>query len=103
MKNYFLNGAASGPVAERLLACNGDIRVLRPYLGEDGRSYISGNVNGKEVGILTNANATLTKEAWLLLDEAIIKVARSRLRAVADLLSGGLTYTMPNGMAHTVL
>jgi len=59
---------------------------------------------GEEVEVpIANANATLRKEDWIHLDEAIIKVARARLKAVMDLTNAGLTYNMPNGMAHTVL
>lgn len=96
------NGQASGNVAQRLLASNFDPRVLRPYLGKDDRPYITRNMGGKEIAIPTN-NATLRYNEWKLLDDAIIEASRPRLMLVNDLRSRGLTYNIPNGMAHTVL
>jgi uncharacterized linocin/CFP29 family protein len=61
------------------------------------------NRGGQEQVVRANAQATLTKEAWLQLDTAILKVARNRLRAVADLRGAGLTFTIPNGMGTSVL
>ena len=76
---------------------------MRPWLGQDGRSYVTLNKDGKPTTVRANAQATLTKEAWLQLDTAILRVARNRLRAVADLRAAGLTFTIPNGMGTTVL
>jgi uncharacterized linocin/CFP29 family protein len=104
MDDFILNGRAVGSVASRLLAANFDMGVLRPYIGNDGRSYITVNQNGKPVAMpITNADATLRKYDWEILDEAIIKAAKPRLRAVADLRSRGLTFSVPNGMGKTVL
>jgi len=102
-QSFILNGIANGTVAQKLLAVNGDPRALRPFVGRDGRSRIDVNIAGKERTIVTNATATLRKEDWIHLDEMIVKVARARLRAVSDIVGAGLTYNMPNGMAHTVL
>jgi len=49
------------------------------------------------------ANATLRKDEWKLLDDAIIMAAKERLRVVADLRGAGLTFAIPNGMGKTVL
>lgn len=103
MLDFILNGQAHGDVADRLLACNGDVGALRPFIGNDGRSYITLNVNGKVQNITTNSPATLRKDDWIQLDRQILKVAKNRLRAVADLRSAGLTYDIPNGMGKTVL
>ena len=102
--DFVYNGASSNTaLADRLMAHNMDAGALRPWLGEDGRSYVTINQGGKPVTVRSNAQATLTKEAWLHLDTAILRVARNRLRAVADLRGAGLTYTVPNGMGTTVL
>jgi uncharacterized linocin/CFP29 family protein len=102
--DFVFNGQASNPsILQRLVAANWDHGVLRPWLGPDGRSYVTVNQNGKPVTVRSNAQATLTKEAWLQLDTAILKAARNRLRAVADLRGAGLTFTIPNGMGTSVL
>ena len=103
-EDFVLNGAASGSVANRLLQCDFDTRCLRPYLGADGRTFITQNQGGKEVAVpVQNATTTLRKDDWLMLDQAIVKAAQPRLGFVADLRAKGLTYTIPNGMGHTVL
>jgi uncharacterized linocin/CFP29 family protein len=102
--DFILNGQATGDVASRLLAHNMDPNCLRPYLGNDGRSYITVIQNGKPEAVpLLNTTATLRKDDWKILDEAIVKAAKPRLRAVADIRAAGLTYTIPNGMGKTVL
>ncbi len=103
--DFILNGRATGDVASKLLQCNFDTRSLRPFIGQDGRTYITVmQQNGKLKAVpVWNTTATLRKDDWKLLDEAIVKVAKPRLKAVADLRSQGLTYTIPNGMGKTVL
>ena len=101
--NFILNGQATGDIANKLLEANFDVNALRPYIGSDGQSYITQNVNGKPQAIVTNAPASLRKDDWILLDEAIVPAAKERLRLVADLRSAGLTFTIPNGMGKTVL
>jgi len=88
---------------EKLLAVNFDVGALRPYIGNDGKSYITQNVHGEPKAVRTNADATLTKEAWKQFDTSIMRAARQRLRAVADVRAAGLTYGIPNGMGTTVL
>lgn len=102
--DYILNGQAQGRVAATLLNSGFDVAALRPWVGKDGRHYISHNQNGKRIAApLMNATATLRKEEWQILDEAIVMAAKSRLRVVADLRSSGLTFAIPNGMGKTVL
>ena len=94
--DFILNGQATGDVASRLLELNGDVRSLRPFVGKDGRTYMSIMRNGKLIAVPTqNATATLRKDDWQLLDEAVVKVAKPRLKAVGDLRSAGLTYNIP--------
>ena len=99
-----LNAAmGSGNIVSKLINCGFNTNCLRPWIGNDGRSYMSAMENGKLVSKpITNAVATLRKEDWIKLDEAIIPAAKSRLRLVADLRGGGLEYGM-NGMGYTVL
>ena len=102
---FILNGQANGNVAAVLMQTGFSVNALRPYTGKDGRSYITViNKAGKAEAIpLTNATASLRKDDWKLLDEAVVKAAKPRLRAVADLRAAGLTYSIPNGMGKTVL
>lgn len=109
-QDFILNGQAHGSVAARLLANGFDARSLRPYaVGESGyeRSYIdvTRNVGGeqKEVAIPTNNLATLRKDEWRVMDEAVLRVAKPRLRAFGDLRSAGLQMVIPNGFGKTVL
>jgi uncharacterized linocin/CFP29 family protein len=102
--DFILNGQASGNVASTLLNNNFNVAALRPFLGKDRRSYISMNQDGKMIAVPTmNANATLRKDEWKLLDDAVIMAAKERLRVVADLRGAGLTFNVPNGMSKTVL
>lgn len=102
--DFILNGEASGNVANTLLKCNFNPNGLRPWVGADGREYLAQVRNGKPVAVpVRNANATLRKDEWQLLDTAVIKAAKERLKAVTDLTGMGLTYNIPNGMGTTVL
>lgn len=97
-----------GDSADRLMANDFDIGVLRPWRGRDGRAYVTKmvmNEKGELVPkvMVVNAPATLTKDAWIAFDTAIVRAVRDRLRLVADVRGAGLTYNLPNGMGHTVL
>jgi uncharacterized linocin/CFP29 family protein len=106
--DYVLNGQAFGGVAQTLLANGFDIAALRPYIGKDGRSYITRNQKQNDGTIkpcasLTRNDATLLRYEWKQIDTAVMRAARLRLRVVADLRQRGLVYTIPNGMGKTVL
>lgn len=94
------NGVANGSVANRLLHADGDVGVLRPYIEEDGQSYVSVN-NGQDV-IPTQNAATLRKDEWVNFDRVIIRAARQRLRAYADLRAANV-YGGFDGFASLVL
>ena len=98
------SGALSGEPLDRLLAANGDPGVLRPYIGNDGYSYITmQQSDGSFKAFRVNTHATLRKDDWKLLDDAIVKAAVERLSLVTDLRAAGLTFTIPQGMGKTVL
>lgn len=103
--DFILNGQAHGSVASMLLKANMDPRVLRPYSIDGRGTYITvTNSQGKEEPrLISNAPATMTKDAWILLDRAIVEAAKPRLRAVSELRSRGLQFNIPNGMSKTVL
>jgi len=103
-ENYILNGNPNGPIAEKLMAVNWDIGALRPWQGKDGRTFVTINDKGTIKNVCVgNATTTLRQYDWKQIDSAIVKAAQPRLKAVADLRSRGLTYTIPNGMSKTVL
>jgi uncharacterized linocin/CFP29 family protein len=98
----------SGDTVDRLIANDFDVGVLRPWRGADGRTYMTKMVkNNKGVFVpkvvVTNAPATLPQDSWKILDTAVVRAATERLRAFADIRAAGLTFNLPNGMAHTVL
>jgi uncharacterized linocin/CFP29 family protein len=53
--------------------------------------------------MVANAPATLRKDEWIQMDNAVIQIAKNRLKFVADVRRRGLQYTIPNGMGKTVL
>lgn len=94
------------------LAANGrmDAGRLRPFVDPaTGKSYITCYVGGdpnspksyKVQQIQTNA--TLRRDEWKLLDEAVIRVAENRLSGIQDLVNRGLVYNIGSGMNSTVL
>lgn len=95
----FTGGGSAGA---RLLANNMDSGALRPFIGIDGRPYMTVNVQGKPE-VRPTTNATLRKDEWKQFDEAIVKAAQQRLRGVADLYSRNLVYRVNNGLGTTVL
>lgn len=102
--DFILNGQGHGDVAAALLRNEFDPGVLRPFIGKDGRSYMTVNRGGTVVNVpLINANATLRKDEWIQLDTAVVKAAQKRLKAVADLRALGLEYKIPNGLSKTIL
>ncbi len=102
--DFILNGAANGTLSQKLLASNFDTGVLRPFIGDDGRSYITLN-DGSETGktIVWNSGATLRKNEWQKIDEMVVKAARPRLKLINDFRASGLTYNFANAWGHTVL
>lgn len=110
--DFIYNGQASGNVAAALAASNFDVNVLRPYLGKDGYSYITVNSGEtdpktgkpimKSVRLQQNT-ASLRNYDWKLIDDAVIRAAKPRLRVFGDLRRRGLQLTIPNGMGKTML
>jgi hypothetical protein len=104
------NGRAfgGGGVAARLLANRMDTALLRPWLSDkDGRGYhtLRDPSTGKLKNIVANYDtpAVLLKDEWKYMDRGIIEPVLPRLQVWAELMSRGLTYTVPNGMATTVI
>lgn len=124
--DYVLNGQVHGPMAEVLGETRFDTGLLRPYIDFDGVKKATINTGSKEYNDKTNRyepvfeevplarltdngvhspvfNATsLRKDEWIELDQVVIRAARRRLRAWADLAAvssfGGF-----NGMGKMIL
>lgn len=96
MENIITNGqsmfAGAAGVGESLDANGWSKDSLRPYINKDGRSVLS--FNGIERPSM-HMNATLTKDAFLLIDKTVTKVGRENLSFVGDIMSAGLV--LPTG------
>src|SRR5690554_5137454 len=98
-----------GAVAQQLTSGRLDIGKMRPYIGKDGRSYVTvytgGNPKKKEnwKTFQTNTPGTLRRDEWIQLDEALLGIAEQRLTGTQHLIASGLTYTLGNAMGTTVL
>jgi hypothetical protein len=108
--DFMANGQAEGEVAA-VLSTNGrlDPGSMRPYIGKDGKTYITVYKGGnpKETSSyhtqLVNTSGTLRRDEWKFLDDAVMGIAETRLNGIADLISRGLTYNLGNAMGTTVL
>jgi hypothetical protein len=126
VQDYILNGVGHGPVAAGLECINFDTNLRRPYKDDNGRPCCdvrTGRMTfNKELGAslpeyervlikdLRDAGidspvfnaATLRKEEWIMLDAVVLRAARYRLRAWADLAAAN-SYGGFNGMAKMIL
>jgi hypothetical protein len=106
--DYILNGKHYGSVAARLLRSGFNMDLFRPYLGDgenEQEAFINvfnKQTNQYEARLTQNADATLLVREWIELDKIVTEVSRPRLRAWNDLRSMS-QYTLPNGMAKTIL
>lgn len=104
-----VNGGSFGELANHTQSNGMNVGKLRPYIGEDGRAYITAYTGGDPkspqsyVTRPINTNATLRRDEWKVLDDAILDISRTRLGGVEDLISKGLTYNLGNAMGTTVL
>ena len=104
------NGQGVGEVASRFQA-NGQLNFgsMRPFIGKDGNAYVTiykgGNPSDANnyVTKVINTNATLRRDEWKQLDEALLVASRYRLGGVEDLISNGLTFQLGNAMGTTML
>jgi len=109
LEKFIQNGifqGGNGSPADRLLQANGDIGVLRPFINIDGRSYITHTnpVTGLvENQLLTHTTASMRKDDWKLMDDAVVKAATQRLKLIKVLREAGMTFSIPQGMGKTIL
>jgi len=116
MSNVNVNMTGAGSLRNTIAGASGgglDFGAMRPFIatnkqGQTG-TYVQVYVGGDRAKpenykiIPMNTNATLRRDEWKKLDEALMGVARERLGIVDDLLSRGLTYNLANPLGTTVL
>lgn len=100
--DFIFNGTHSGGgrgVASLLMTNNMDPGCLRPWTDPaTGKTYYNNLLTNTDRTFVTNAPATLTREAWLRVDQAVADVSRSELVAWGD-LAGTSPYTLTNPLA----
>jgi len=106
------NGA-QGNVAGHIMNNGMNVGQMQPFADmRTGKVYVTiykgGDPKKKESYVVQSTgkmqtNATLRRDEWKRLDEALQMVKRERLGGVDDLISRGLTYTLGNAMGTTVL
>jgi hypothetical protein len=119
--DFLLNGQGHGQVAEAIAGCRFDPGLLRPYIDSRGNRCVTINtgrnrpdgtperqkrlvaelVNNGVASPVFNATS-LRKEEWVQLDMVVLRAARQRLRAWADLAAAN-TFGGFNGMSKTIL
>lgn len=102
-------GQIQGDVAGVMTQGELNVGAMRPFVGTDGKSYMT-VYKGSDPTKLSNysivpinTNATLRRDEWKTLDEAILAESRYRLGGIEDLITNGLTYNLGNAMGTTVL
>ena len=102
-------GQAQGDLAAQAML-NGRLEPgrMRPYIGKNGRAYITlyKGGNPKELSsyqAIPVDNATLQRDEWKQLDDAVLKISEERLGGIQDLIDNGLTFDLGNAMGTTVL
>lgn len=105
------NGISQGAIAAYAASTGRiDPSMLRPYLDlRTGKSYITAYMGGdvknpkSYVAVPIQTNATLRRDEWKLLDEAVLKISESRLGGIQDLITKNLVHNIGSGMGSTVL
>ena len=122
--DYILGGVGHGDAATMLVQNGMDPGALRPHLeiNEAGRERkyvilfdklaIDTNRDSDTYGQMvptfkkkylnTNAPASVTRDAWIQIDQAVMRAAMPRLQFVNRLRARNLTYNLPNAMGKTV-
>jgi len=111
--DFIGKGVSQGQVAQQMMV-NGsmDPGKMRPWVGKDGRVYITVFTGGDPKNAksystqplaINSTGTVLRRDEWKALDDAVIGVAETRLNGVQDLISRGLVYNLGNAMGTTVL
>lgn len=103
------NGQGQGSVAQHIMTMGKmDPSSMRPFVDDKGRAMISVFTGGDRNDIkcyknIPVNNATLRRDEWKQLDDALVQVSRERLTGFQDLIDNGLVYNLGNAMGTTVL
>jgi len=92
--------AVNNSIAGQLMSHGFNVEALRPAIDEYDIDRMTGMVRANSASAL-RTNATLQVREWILLDTAVINVARRRLVGVKDLIAEGLTYPVADAMGIT--
>ena len=97
-------GSGQGEVAAYLQKHSAlNVNSMRPYLDNKGRPCITVfGANGKPKKLQVNA-ATLRRDEWKLLDEALMEVRQERITGFDYIVNKGLVKTLNNPMGTTVM
>lgn len=100
--------SADGALATQMLQGGMDPNRMRPFINRKGEPRIAVFKGGdkrdpKNYISRPIANATLRRDEWKSLDDAVLRIAEERLRGVQDLKSMNLTYNLNDAMGSTVL
>lgn len=101
--DIFVDSLMGSQTLDLLIANNFDTGVVRPWVGKDGRHYCTRTINGETKVMVTNTPATLSYDAWKVFDDTVIDGLRDTLTLVSTIRSQVNDYTLPDGMAHTIL
>jgi len=104
-------GGGLGPLANAIIQQGRlDPGQMRPFIGTDGKAYVTvykgtGDPTKKESykTLQIQTNATLRRDEWKQLDEAILAISEQRLGGIQDLEANGLVFNLGNAMGTTVL
>jgi uncharacterized linocin/CFP29 family protein len=110
--DFIGKGQSRGEVAGLIANKGLNAGQMRPYLAKnkEGKigAYVTVYTGGDPKDVknysaqLVN-NATLRRDEWKQLDDALVRVQRERLTGFDDLRNAGLVYNLSNGIGTTVL
>lgn len=125
IQDYILNGRGHGEVGSVVGQMSFDPGYRRPYFDVNGervvdvcrgmrwddakRQYVPKKEKVRIADLMANGihspvfnSTSLRKEEWLAFDTAVLKATRQRLKFWGELMSRGLTYSVP-GMSKMIL
>lgn len=76
-----------------------DPGLLRPFIGRDGKTYMTMKADGGLRTVPVNANGTLRRDEWKQIDKEILRVSRYRLTGMQDLIDNNLTVPLNSPLA----
>lgn len=96
-RDLIINQLGGGSIAEKLVLADMDPGVLRPFVGEDGNSYVTMGAGTPDERVLTtNSPAVLDRQDWETIDRDVAWQAKLRLNFADDVFAAN-TVTVPGG------